>query len=234
MIKPVKTSFVASELSITRPYRLVLIFLFIASLCVDKGMDVLWINGHYTAWLDSFFKTITNLGDGLIFIPITLLALFIRFRYAIAAVAASVAHGLLISLFKRLLFPGLERPRKFLGDDLIHFVSGIDVHNANSFPSGHTATAFCAALFLALLSRNKVIGIFALLLATLVGYSRIYLAQHFLIDVAAGAVIGSFTTYIAWQIVEFNTLPAWMNRKLNIPSASTNHKSQPLRLKVKR
>jgi membrane-associated phospholipid phosphatase len=194
----------------------VLSLLFVASLGIDKGMDILWINGHHTAFLDLFFKTVTNLGDGLIFIPIVVFACFVRFRHAIAALFASLLHGILVSLFKRVLFPKLERPRKFLGDDLIHFAPGVDVHNFNSFPSGHTATAFCAAFFLTLISGNKAIGVFTLMLAFMVGYSRIYLAQHFLIDVAAGAVVGTFSTYIVWQVMELNQLPLWMNRKLEV------------------
>lgn len=211
-----KTSLANTDTLVVRHYIVVLSLLFIASLSIDKGLDVLWINGHHTAFLDLFFKTITHLGDGLIFIPIIVFAAFTRFRYAIAALAASLLHGVLVSLFKRALFPKLERPRKFLGDDLIHFVSGVDVHNFNSFPSGHTATAFCAAFFLSLISGNRTMGIFTLLLAFIVGYSRIYLAQHFLIDVAAGAVVGTFSTYIVWQVMELNQLPLWMNRRLDV------------------
>jgi membrane-associated phospholipid phosphatase len=212
----VNASLANAQTPVVRHYIVVLTSLFIASLCIDKGMDVLWINGHHTAFLDLFFKTVTNLGDGLIFIPIVIFAAFVRVRHAIAALGASLLHGILVSVFKRGLFPKLERPRQFLGDDLIHFVSGVDVHNVNSFPSGHTATVFCAAFFLALLSGNKTIGVFTLLLAFLVGYSRIYLAQHFLIDVAAGAVMGTFSTYIVWQVMELNQLPLWMNRRLDI------------------
>jgi len=212
-----KASLAYSERSALRPYILVLSLLFAGSILIDKGTDVLWINGHHTPLLDLFLSTITNLGDGLIFVPIIIMAMFIRFRYAITGLIASIAHGLFVSLFKRVLFPGMERPKAFLHNDLLHFVPGVDVHSTNSFPSGHTATAFCAALFLAFIIRNKVLGIFTLLLAFLVGYSRIYLAQHFLVDVAAGAVIGSFTTYIVWQIMELSNTPPWMSRKLTLP-----------------
>lgn len=212
----VKISLANTDTRVSAYYIMVLSLLFIASLSIDKGMDILWINGHHTVFLDLFFKTVTNLGDGLIFIPIVVFAAFIRFRHAIAALIASLLHGILVSIFKRGLFPKLERPRKFIGDDLIHFVPGVDVHNFNSFPSGHTATAFCAAFFLALISGNKTIGVFTLVLAFVIGYSRIYLAQHFLIDVAAGAVVGTFSTYIVWQVMELNQFPLWMNRRLDI------------------
>ncbi len=199
------------------PYLFVIISLCLMSLFFDKGDDVRLINGHHAPLLDVFYKTITNLGDGLIFIPVLIACLFIRFRFAILSIALCIVHGLLVSIFKRLLFADVARPRKYLGDDAIHFVDGISVHSLHSFPSGHTATAFCVALFIALLSRNKTIGLLTLLLALLVGYSRVYLAQHFLPDVAAGALIGCFTTYVLWQVFENSQLPQWMNRKLQLP-----------------
>src|SRR6187431_2013104 len=143
--------------SLTRPFIFVLILLFMASIAVPKGEDVLLINGNHSPFLDEFFKTLTYLGDGLILIPIAGIALFLRFRYLITIVLASTALGLAVSLVKRIMFPGMVRPKLLLDNSLIHFVPGVKVHTVNSFPSGHTATAFCAALLIALLSRNKVL-----------------------------------------------------------------------------
>jgi membrane-associated phospholipid phosphatase len=207
--------------SSTRPsvrnFFVILVLLFLISLFIPKGNDVLWINGHHTPLLDDFFKTITNLGDGLVFIPIAVLTLFVGFRYFFALALSATVHGLIVSLFKRVLFHGAERPSSFLSPDLLHFVPGVDVHATNTFPSGHTATAFCAAMAIALIAKNKVVNPIALLIALLVGYSRVYLAQHFLMDVAAGAVMGGVTTFIIWQLFENNQMPQWMNRKLSMP-----------------
>ena len=197
-------------------YCLVLFFLFIASIIFSKGQDVLFINGKNNLFFDQFFPLITNLGDGVIFVLIILATLFIRFQYTTVAVSVLVAHGILVSLFKRILFSDLDRPRNYLDNNLLHFVKGVTVHSNHSFPSGHTTTAFCAALLIALISKNKTIGIITLVIALLVGYSRIYLLQHFLIDVAAGAIIGCFTTYLIWQIMEANQKPGWMNKQLRI------------------
>ncbi len=179
---------------------------------------MLWINGHHSPPLDKFFKTITNLGDGIVFIPIAIVTLFSGLRYFFALALSAAVHGLIVSLFKHVLFHGAERPRHFLNPDLLHFVPGIEVHASNTFPSGHTATAFCAAMAITLLSRNKTIGIISLIIALLVGYSRVYMAQHFLMDVAAGAIVGGLTTFIIWQLFENNQMPGWMNRKLNLPT----------------
>ena len=208
-------------------YGSTLCLLFVLSLVIDKGSDVLWINGHHTVIMDRFFASVTHLGSGLIFVPILLVMLFIRFEYAIMCVVLSAGHGILISIFKKLLFPGLERPRNFLDNKLLHFIPGVEVHGSNSFPSGHTTTIFCAALFVTLVSKNKATGILMLILALSVGYSRIYLLQHFLVDVAAGAVLGCFTTYMVWQVFNANQKPQWMNSHLTLKVVS--RKPRPAR-----
>jgi len=59
-----------------------------------------------------------------------------------------------------------------------------------SFPSGHTAMAFCAAT---LIERNcgPKLGLLAYGVATLTGLSRIEAGKHFPTDVLAGAAIGT-------------------------------------------
>ena len=65
----------------------------------------------------------------------------------------------------------------------------------NSFPSGHTASAFSGATFI-----HKRYGIkraiVPYLIAGFTGYSRIYAGEHHFRDVAAGAVIGSLFSWL--------------------------------------
>jgi len=200
-----------------RIYFIALLVLFILSIFIEKGTDILWINGNHSPFLDAFFKTYTNLGDGLIFLPVLVIMLFIRYQYAIIGATVSILHGIIISVFKQLLFTDAPRPRGYMDNELIHFVSGVAVHSAHSFPSGHTATAFCLALFVSYVCRNQWVALLMLSYALLVGYSRIYLAQHFFIDVAAGAIIGSFTTFSMCLVFEANEHPQWMTNRLALP-----------------
>lgn len=59
----------------------------------------------------------------------------------------------------------------------------------HSFPSGHTALAFCGAEYLQHRYGPRW-GVPALVLATFVGYSRVESKEHWTHDVVAGAAIG--------------------------------------------
>ncbi|MTH16512.1 phosphatase PAP2 family protein [Flavobacterium sp. LC2016-01] len=90
-----------------------------------------------------------------------------------------------------------------LGLKSISHVERPDGSSNNSFPSGHTATAFMGAEFLYQEYKDKSIwyGIAGYAVATGTGLFRIYNNRHWLTDVAAGAGIGILSTKIAY----------WMN-----------------------
>jgi len=75
----------------------------------------------------------------------------------------------------------------------------------NSFPSGHTATAFAGAEFLWQEYKDVSIwyGISGYLVATGTGAFRIYNNKHWLTDVAMGAGIGVLSTKIAYWIFPY-------------------------------
>ena len=65
----------------------------------------------------------------------------------------------------------------------------IDSNWKNSFPSGHTTSAFAFSGYV-MAEHEYWIGIPALVLSTFIGYSRINDNMHWLHDVTAGATIG--------------------------------------------
>lgn len=65
-----------------------------------------------------------------------------------------------------------------------------------SFPSGHTAASFAVGVLL-FRKLPKRYGIPALVLAALIGFSRLYLGVHYPSDVLAGALLGTGISYAA-------------------------------------
>lgn len=72
-----------------------------------------------------------------------------------------------------------------------------------SFPSGHTSTAFATATSLSINLKKWYVVIPAYAWATSVGYSRLYLGEHYPTDVLAGAAIGIGSAYLS----------NWINKK---------------------
>jgi membrane-associated phospholipid phosphatase len=93
-----------------------------------------------------------------------------------------------------------------------------DGSSNNSFPSGHTATAFAGAEFLWQEYKDKSIwyGISGYIVAAGTGVFRIVNNRHWLTDVAAGAGIGILSTKAAYWIYPY------VNRKLFSSKAKEN------------
>lgn len=188
--------------------------LFLLALLVRHGNEVYFVNGMHTPWLDGYFAMITNLGDSLYFIPVLLCLFFIRYGYVVIMVVTGVAHALIVTLFKRVLYPHAGRPISLLNVEQLYFVPGVDVHSKMSFPSGHTATAFAFLVLVSLYMKNRSLTVLLSFIALSVGISRIYLLQHFGMDVAMGAIIGTATAFITYYTIFSGGMTGWMNKRL--------------------
>ena len=163
-----------------------------------KSEGFLFLNAHHGKFPDNFFIYFTNLGDGFFTVAIILLLLITRrFFFAWQILTAFLISGLLVQILKNLIYS--PRPKEFFKlKEHIYLIEGVTHTGSSSFPSGHAASAFALATLLALFAKNKKIGCLYLLAAALVGYSRIYLSQHFPLDVMAGALIGVFVALLVY------------------------------------
>ncbi len=166
----------------------------------------LTINSWNNIYLDYFFKYITHLGDGLSFVSAVLVIGIFDWKKGVIVALIGVTQGILVQGLKNYAFPDAPRPMHFFQHNTPalppHLVDGVDIHSFNSFPSGHTATIFAITLSLVFVfTANKpLFSLLLFLVAFVVGYSRIYLMQHFFVDVYMGAIIGVFITIVGWNL----------------------------------
>ena len=176
----------------------------------------LWLNACHSAVLDVFFKYYSTFAEWLVYV-LAVLPLFwkkkmMTFFFALSELSAAV----FVQILKRLF--SAPRPIVVFEDypDLtLPLVQGVDLHHSNSFPSGHTSTFFvfftCLAIILAChyLQRAQSNNLrswmlfsggmlMLLALAALGGYSRIYLSQHFMMDVCVGSIIGFVSPFLVF------------------------------------
>jgi membrane-associated phospholipid phosphatase len=184
------------------------IFLIIANIFLlinGKKDSFLILNTYHNYFLDIFFQIITLLGDGIFFLIIcALLFLINKKKESFLSLLTFMLSGLFIQILKNYF----HRPRPvnfFESYSYTKFIEGFTNAVHNSFPSGHTTSIFAIITLWVFLIEKKRYHLFLLLTALLVGYSRIYLGQHFLEDVILGAIIGVSTSLFIFGLnLKFN------------------------------
>jgi len=175
------------------------------SIMIGKNNLFLLLNTDLGNIGDTFFKYATYIGDGVVWAIFAIYILIFNRRKLPITLAAIVVSTLIAHYIKGHLITNNPRPMTalFLHKDLIHTIAGVQLSDAGSFPSGHTTQAFTMYFFFCILLKKEWIIWVGFFLALLVGYSRVYQAQHFPIDVAGGIIVGIISAWIALQIQIF-------------------------------
>lgn len=152
-------------------------------------------------WMTPFWTMITSLGNGGRFwIGLSILLLIPKKTRKAGIVA-------LLAMILNLLFTNVVLKNMFARIRPYEVIAGlrilIDPEKSFSFPSGHTACSFAAAYAYYRCSTQKRWGIAALVLAGLIGFSRLYVGVHYPTDVIGGALIGIFAAWLASVAVKF-------------------------------
>ena len=182
-------------------------FFFLAGLIFllveGKAVTFRLLNPYHPSFLDLFFIRFTYLGDGLFTAAVILVFLMLRrWSQASQILTAFLLSALLAQILKNVF--SMPRPREFfLQGEYSYFIPGVTLNGHASFPSGHSTTIFALATMLAVFEKNKKSNVLYLAGALAVGYSRIYLGQHFLTDVLMGSFLGVTTAlFVHWLFVE--------------------------------
>lgn len=193
------------------------IFAYLVLLCVmivllqayPKAELHILLNSRHTPAMDAFFKHLTVLAEWPLYALVLLLLLRRKVWWVAFYAASEGVSALIVTVLKHAFH--MPRPLVFFEEhiaDFVPVVEGVNLHRGLSFPSGHTATFFIfvtvTVVLLALKTKDArrtmvcgrtidvvpAVQVMLLLLAAFGGYSRIYLSQHFLMDVCVGSAIG--------------------------------------------
>lgn len=148
--------------------------------------------------LDNIMIFITSLGNGgMIWIAATI-ALLIPKKTRKAGVVSAVALLGSLIINNNIVKNIVQRPRPFVTFTDLQII--IPTPSEFSFPSGHTSSSFAAA---AVFYRHlpKKLGIPSVILAGLIGFSRLYVGVHYPTDVIAGVLMGILLSYLAEFLV---------------------------------
>ncbi len=170
-----------------------------------------WFESLHNPILNPIMYAITTLGDkGIFWLLMAFLCMFLLpKKYRKVGFTMFIALCLSV-LFCNVLMKNIwHRPRCFWLDgqpfvisdefeNLYNIFAGIDDY---SFPSGHTSASFAAAL--AIFMWRKKEGIFAIVLAALIGISRLYLTVHYPSDVLVSLILGSIYGIAAYYIAKW-------------------------------
>lgn len=179
-----------------------------------------WLTDHRVGWLTATMRTVTQLGSLRLIAPLvalTALLLIFRARRPDAAallVTAAAGTSLLVVLVKLLI--GRARPE---GSGMLVLV------DSSSFPSAHSAQAVATYGALAYLAgqaaprwgQRVAAWTAAVLIAVLVGFSRLYLGVHWLSDVLGGYALGA-----AWLAIVITATATYQRLRSQRPSRSSN------------
>ncbi|GAB3749741.1 phosphatase PAP2 family protein [Spirosoma pomorum] len=195
-------------------YALVLVVVGLLQLNFTQEQLMQVVNVRNSEIADVFFTYVTYMGDGAFFIVICLILLAVNQRVGVMALASFALSSLTSLFLKSIVFPNSLRPLKFFEHSAFeyHIIKGLDIYSYNSFPSGHTTTAFAVFSLLSFLDQRKGRAWLFVFLGVLTGYSRVYLFQHFVEDTYVGSIVGTVSSVIVYL-----ALKKWTFEKTSQP-----------------
>ena len=159
----------------------------------------------HTTSLDTIVPIITNLVDWLPYLCVLLL-LFYRAGWATFLASNLLLSTLIVQPIKHIVCA--PRPLTWFAENMpdvtLPLVEGVKMNLWLSFPSGHTTTFFVLffSLSIILCAENikgkNILSFICFLCATFGAYTRIYLSQHFALDIFAGILIAVCSTLVLY------------------------------------
>lgn len=194
-------------------------------LVVPKAELHLALCQPHTRFLDVVIPAFTNLVDWLPYL-VVLLLLFYRAGWATFLASNLLLSTLIVQPIKHILCA--PRPLTWFAENMpdvsLPLVEGVRMNYWLSFPSGHTTTFFVLffSLSVILYAENikgkNILSFLCFLCASFGAYTRIYLSQHFALDIFAGILIAVCSNLVLYFFLVKRTQNtsfwAWRVQKL--------------------
>ena len=187
------------------PTLVLALILAIALLVVPKAEVHLALCQPHTPFLDAIVPVFSDLVDWLPYLCVVLL-LFYRAGWATLLASNLLLSTLIVQPIKHLV--NAPRPLTWFAENMpdisLPLVEGVKMNLWLSFPSGHTTTFFVLFFTLSIIlcaencKGKYVLSFICFLCASFGAYTRIYLSQHFALDIFAGILIAIFSTLILY------------------------------------
>ena len=184
----------------------------ITLLIIPKAELHLTLCQPHTTFLDKLVPLFTNLVDWLPYIVVVLL-LFYRAGWATFLASNLLLSTLIVQPIKHIVHA--PRPLTWFAENMpdvsLPLVEGVKMNYWLSFPSGHTTTFFVLffSLSIILCAENikgkNILSFLCFLCASFGAYTRIYLSQHFALDIFVGILIAIFSTLILYFFLFIKT-----------------------------
>ena len=181
------------------------LILAVALLIVPKSELHLLLCQPHTIFLDKLVPVFTNLVDWLPYLTVGLL-LFYRTGWATFLASNLLLSTLIVQPIKHIVCA--PRPLTWFAENMpdvsLPLVEGVRMNHWLSFPSGHTTTFFVLFFTLSIIlcaeniKGKNILSFICFLGASFGAYTRIYLSQHFALDIFAGILIAIFSTLILY------------------------------------
>lgn len=174
------------------PLLVACLLLFVVQATRSNESVFLWINRNSEIFGDTFWASLTILGDGLI--ACLLVSPFIRRKPQVVWATLLSLIFILIWVQGFKYFLAMPRPLGVLPETAFHIVGGH--YKAKAFPSGHAATAFMLAGVLSFYFNHNRLRVLLLAAALLIAVSRIAVGIHWTTDVLAGIAGGAISAWL--------------------------------------
>lgn len=150
-------------------------------------MEVLyWLEKIRIPGLNELMLALTRLGEETTFLVLALIVFWCVDKKKGYLIMSVGFLGIMANQFMKLWF---RIPRPWVLDpDFTILERAREAATGYSFPSGHTTVAVGAFVSVAVTARKKITAVLCVLLALMVGISRMYLGVHTPADVLAGAL----------------------------------------------